>query len=64
MKPEELKAKIERVRNEMVRVGMREGLSHPSTVKLSQELDELLNQLERQKREENNNNVRNIKRVG
>lgn len=64
MKPEKLKAKIERVRSEMVSVGMREGLSNPLTVKLSQKLDKLLNQLERQKKRGETKNVRIIKCAG
>lgn len=36
---------IEAKRSEMVERGMAKGLSHPETVCLSQELDELLNKL-------------------
>ena len=34
---------IERKREEMIRSGMVKGLKHPDTVKLSEELDKLLN---------------------
>lgn len=35
--------KIENVRKQMVKTAMQKGLSHPSTIKLSQQLDGLLN---------------------
>lgn len=35
--------KIEAVRNQMVQMAMQKGLTHPSTIRLSQKLDGLLN---------------------
>ncbi|WP_035178864.1 aspartyl-phosphate phosphatase Spo0E family protein [Alkalihalobacterium bogoriense] len=35
--------KIEFIRAQMIETGMRKGLLHPSTIKLSQHLDTLLN---------------------
>lgn len=35
--------KIENVRKQMVKTAMQKGLSHPSTIRLSQQLDGLLN---------------------
>lgn len=40
---EELEVAIENKRIEMVRIGMTKGLTNSTTVKCSQELDELLN---------------------
>jgi stage 0 sporulation regulatory protein len=44
-----LQQEIANKRNEMVQLGMSKGLSHPETVKVSQELDELLNKLAKHK---------------
>ncbi len=40
-----LQVAVEAKRKEMVTIGMSKGLSHPDTVRVSQELDELLNRL-------------------
>jgi len=34
---------IERKRKEMIRIGMEKGLTHKQTIKISQEIDELMN---------------------
>ncbi len=39
---------IERKRNEMMKLAAEKGFSHPQTVKLSQELDDLMNMLYKQ----------------
>nr|WP_036842476.1 aspartyl-phosphate phosphatase Spo0E family protein [Pontibacillus marinus] len=39
---------IERKRNEMMKLAAEKGFSHPQTVQLSQELDDLLNKLHKQ----------------
>lgn len=38
-----LKNEIEKKREEMITSGMVKGLSHPDTIKLSEELDKLIN---------------------
>lgn len=40
----ELDQKIESWRKKMLEVGLEKGLCHPETVKISQDLDQLLNQ--------------------
>ncbi|GGC79724.1 hypothetical protein GCM10007216_07770 [Thalassobacillus devorans] len=40
---EQLLEKIERLRNKMARVALAKGFSSPESVRISQELDELLN---------------------
>lgn len=37
------KKEIEKIREQMISSGMSKGLDHPDTIKLSQELDELIN---------------------
>lgn len=37
-----LKNHIEKLRSEMISSGMKNGLSHPETIRLSQELDKLI----------------------
>lgn len=44
---EELLTTIERKRNELIQTGIDHGLNSPIALKLSQELDELLNSLEK-----------------
>lgn len=39
----DLERDISRLRDYMILSGMRNGLSHPETIRLSQELDKLLN---------------------
>ena len=41
---EEVKFKIEVLRSHMIDTGQLKGLTHPDTIKLSQELDVLLNE--------------------
>lgn len=43
MEKKELEREIERKRDEMIRVGMAKGLNDPETIRLSQELDKLIN---------------------
>lgn len=43
MDKKELEREIERKRDEMIRVGMEKGLNDPETIRLSQELDKLIN---------------------
>lgn len=50
MGTKELEVRIEALRGEMVHVGMSRGLTDPETVRISQELDGLLNELSRQNR--------------
>lgn len=45
---------IESTRNLMIRIGLQEGLTDPKTIKVSQELDRLLNMLSEGKREQIN----------
>jgi hypothetical protein len=42
-KAADLMKKIEILRTKMISVGMSEGLTSPNTIKLSQELDKLIN---------------------
>jgi len=44
LSPEELEYQIDTLRTHMINIGILKGLTHPETVKLSQELDILLNQ--------------------
>lgn len=65
MENQRIEERIEQLRNEMIDTGMELGLCHPSTVALSQELDELLNQFEKQKmRGDFNNGRAKFKRIG
>ena len=41
----EVENKIKLIRKEMIDTGFKKGFSHPDTVKLSQELDRLMNKL-------------------
>ncbi|WP_237562859.1 aspartyl-phosphate phosphatase Spo0E family protein [Bacillus dakarensis] len=41
----EIENKIKLIRNKMIDSGIKKGFSHPDTVKLSQELDRLMNKL-------------------
>lgn len=50
---------IESVRNQMVETAMKKGLSHPSTLKLSQQLDGLLNGYDRKSQKKTTNLYRN-----
>lgn len=43
----EMKCKINDLRTHLIEIGMLQGLSHPETVKSSQELDKLLYQFQR-----------------
>jgi len=43
MNKEDLSLKIELIRKEMIKCGMKEGISAEKTIKISQQLDELLN---------------------
>ncbi|MGE6611889.1 Spo0E family sporulation regulatory protein-aspartic acid phosphatase [Peribacillus sp. NPDC076916] len=43
----ELNCKIDYLRTHLIEIGMLQGLSHPETVKSSQELDKLLYQFQR-----------------
>ncbi|MEG0439164.1 aspartyl-phosphate phosphatase Spo0E family protein [Solibacillus cecembensis] len=36
--------KIEKLRSRLIYVGMEKGLTHPNTIKVSQDLDKLLNE--------------------
>ncbi|ATP42398.1 hypothetical protein CSE16_07740 [Solibacillus sp. R5-41] len=36
--------KIEKLRSQLINVGMEKGLTHPNTIKISQDLDKLLNE--------------------
>ncbi|WP_253896076.1 aspartyl-phosphate phosphatase Spo0E family protein [Solibacillus sp. R5-41] len=36
--------KIEKLRSHLINVGMEKGLTHPNTIKASQDLDKLLNE--------------------
>ncbi|MGE7664679.1 Spo0E family sporulation regulatory protein-aspartic acid phosphatase [Ureibacillus composti] len=45
---EELQFKIEDLRSHMIATGQLKGLTHPDTIKLSQELDVLLNEYQKQ----------------
>lgn len=40
-----MRDKIEELRAEMIELGMRDGFTNPEVVRISQELDKLLNQL-------------------
>lgn len=51
----ELLAAIDEKRGEMVETGMKEGLLNPNTIRLSQELDGLLNDLHKMDKERKNN---------
>ncbi|HWL23294.1 MAG TPA: aspartyl-phosphate phosphatase Spo0E family protein [Ureibacillus sp.] len=42
--PEELQLKIEVLRSDMIATAQLKGLTHPDTIKLSKELDDLLNE--------------------
>jgi len=44
---EELEYQIDTLRTHMINVGILKGLTHPETIKLSQELDILLNQYQK-----------------
>ena len=43
MTKEELQRKIEKLKADMVQSGNENGLAHPTTIQISQELDELIN---------------------
>lgn len=44
---EEVQFKIEEIRNQMIDAGLLKGLTHPDTIKISQELDLLMNEYQK-----------------
>lgn len=38
-----IKNKIQKLRTQLINVGMKKGLTHPNTIQVSQDLDKLLN---------------------
>ncbi|MGA5688148.1 Spo0E family sporulation regulatory protein-aspartic acid phosphatase [Cytobacillus pseudoceanisediminis] len=49
MKITRLEIKINFKRNRMIRSGIKKGLNHPDTIRLSQQLDKLLNEYQKVK---------------